>query len=92
VRSRTRVLAVVAGAWSVALPAPTVVWADALTPESGGPPNADEIDSLHRGARAQTEQPLAANQRRGPLCAESVQLAFAGSSATFAVGAVVVGA
>ena len=47
-RSPTRVLAVVAGAWSVALLAPTVVWADALTPESGGSPNADEIDSLYK--------------------------------------------
>ena len=46
--SRTRVLAVVAGSLSVALLAPPVAWADALTPESGGSPNADEIDSLYK--------------------------------------------
>jgi len=32
----------------MALLAPTVVWADALTPESGGSPNADQIDSLYK--------------------------------------------
>jgi cytochrome c oxidase subunit II len=46
--SRTLVLAVVVGSWSAALLAPTVVWADALTPEAGGSPNADEIDALYK--------------------------------------------
>jgi cytochrome c oxidase subunit 2 len=46
--SRTQVLVVVAGSWGVALLAPNVVWADALTPESGGSPNADEIDALYK--------------------------------------------
>jgi cytochrome c oxidase subunit 2 len=47
--SRTRVLAVAAvGSLSVALLAPAVVWADALSPESGGSPNADDIDSLFK--------------------------------------------
>jgi cytochrome c oxidase subunit 2 len=32
----------------VALLAPSVAWADALTPESGGSPNADEIDALYK--------------------------------------------
>ena len=36
------------GSLSVALLAPTLVWADALTPESGGSPNADEIDALYK--------------------------------------------
>jgi cytochrome c oxidase subunit II len=39
---------VAVGSLSVALLAPAVVWADALTPESGGSPNADEIDSLYK--------------------------------------------
>jgi cytochrome c oxidase subunit II len=45
---RTRILALAAGTWSVALLAPSVGWADALTPESGGSPNADEIDALYK--------------------------------------------
>lgn len=45
---RTRILALVAGAWSAALLAPSPGWADALTPESGGSPNADEIDALYK--------------------------------------------
>ena len=36
------------GSLSVVLLAPSVVWGDALTPESGGSPNADEIDSLYK--------------------------------------------
>ncbi len=44
-----RVLAAAVAGWMiVALLAPAVVWADALTPESGGSPNADEIDSLYK--------------------------------------------
>jgi cytochrome c oxidase subunit II len=39
---------VATGSLSVALLAPTFVWADALTPESGGSPNADEIDALYK--------------------------------------------
>jgi cytochrome c oxidase subunit II len=47
--SRTRVLAVAgAGSLTVALLVPAVVWGDAFTPESGGSPNADEIDSLYK--------------------------------------------
>jgi cytochrome c oxidase subunit 2 len=48
VRSRTRVLAVVACSSSGALLVPAAVWADALTPESGGSANADQIDALYK--------------------------------------------
>jgi cytochrome c oxidase subunit 2 len=40
--------AAAAGAVAVGLLAPATVWADALTPESGGSPNADQIDSLYK--------------------------------------------
>jgi cytochrome c oxidase subunit 2 len=44
-----RILAAAAtGSLAVALLAPAAVWADALTPESGGSPNADAIDSLYK--------------------------------------------
>jgi cytochrome c oxidase subunit 2 len=39
---------VATGSLSVALVSPTLVWADALTPESGGSSNADEIDALYK--------------------------------------------
>lgn len=46
---RGRVLAAAAaGSLAVTFLAPAVVWADALTPESGGSPNADAIDSLYK--------------------------------------------
>ena len=47
--TRQRIIAVTAaGSLSVVLLAPSVVWGDALTPESGGSPNADQIDSLYK--------------------------------------------
>ena len=37
-----------AGALAVVLLAPVAAGADALTPQSGGSPNADDIDSLYK--------------------------------------------
>lgn len=45
---RARCVRILGAAVAVTLLAPAAVWADALTPESGGSPNADEIDSLYK--------------------------------------------